>query len=182
MATSTVSTIALTPPARHKEFLANEALSPGHIMELLSTGKVQLNDKIARKIPKLIALEKEYDGKGITDAYAQNDQTIVGVFRAGDEVTLRLPASAAAVVIGDYLEPFTGGVVRKVAGPLTDNSGGTANTTLQDIGSSFTEAEVANNFADVAAAINVTGAFAMALEAVDNSGGSAEVFIRAILL
>jgi hypothetical protein len=38
--------------------------------------------------------------------------------------------------------------------PLTDSSGGTANNTVQAIGGVFSQAEVANNFADVTAKIN----------------------------
>lgn len=37
---------------------------------------------------------------------------------------------------------------------LVDNSGGVADGTLQDLGAAYTEAEVANNFAEVAAKIN----------------------------
>lgn len=37
---------------------------------------------------------------------------------------------------------------------LIDNSGGTANDTLQNIGVAYNQAEVANNFADLAAKVN----------------------------
>ena len=37
---------------------------------------------------------------------------------------------------------------------LTDNSGGTANDTLVAISGTYVQAEVANNFADVAAKVN----------------------------
>ena len=37
---------------------------------------------------------------------------------------------------------------------LTDSSGGTANNTVQAIGGSYSQSEVANNFADVTAKIN----------------------------
>ena len=51
-----------------------------------------------------------------------------------------------------YVHPF--GAVSSDVGALTDSSGGTANGTLQAIGASYAQAEVANNFADVAAKIN----------------------------
>lgn len=38
---------------------------------------------------------------------------------------------------------------------LTDSSGGTANDTVQAIGGTYSQAEVANNFADVTAKINL---------------------------
>lgn len=37
---------------------------------------------------------------------------------------------------------------------LTDSSGGTANDTVQAVGGSYSQAEVANNFADLSAKIN----------------------------
>lgn len=37
---------------------------------------------------------------------------------------------------------------------LTDNSGGTADNTLQAIGATYSQTEVRNNFADLAAKIN----------------------------
>lgn len=37
---------------------------------------------------------------------------------------------------------------------LTDNSGGTANDTLADVEATYTEATLANNFADLAAKVN----------------------------
>lgn len=187
MVNTTASTISGTPPCRTMERLANAALSPGHVVELMSTDKFRKNTRAALPgTPKIIALEKEYLGKGITTAYAAADQVVAGVFKPGSMVTLRLAASAVAVVIGDLLECAADGTVRKVTGTgsgyLTDNSGGTANTTIQDMGATYTEAEGANNFADVAAAINRLGAFALALEAVDNSAGGAEVFIRCQLV
>lgn len=185
MVATTPSTIALTPPSRTKEVIASAALSPGHVVELhTSTGeKVRKNTRAALPgTAKLVALEKAYLGKGITDAYASADTVVIGVFQAGDEVTLRVAASATAIVFGDKLECAADGTVRKQTGYLTDNSGGTANTTLQAIGASYTEAEVENNFADVAAAINALGVFAVAIEAVDNSGGGSEAFVRALIV
>lgn len=37
---------------------------------------------------------------------------------------------------------------------LTDSSGGTANDTVQAVGGTYSQSEVANNFADVTAKIN----------------------------
>lgn len=37
---------------------------------------------------------------------------------------------------------------------LTDNSGGTANDTLEDVPAAYDEAALANNFADLAAKVN----------------------------
>ena len=47
--------------------------------------------------------------------------------------------------------PTVGEYLTQTQDALTDSSGGTANTTLQAIGATYAQAEVANNFADVAA-------------------------------
>jgi len=183
MPTNIPYTIALTAPVRTIERLASAALSPGHIVELMTTNLFRLNTRVGHPVARFIALEKEYDGKSITDAYAANDQAIVGVFAAGSEVILRLPASAAAVVIGDLLEPVTGGVVRKQLQGALITSVGTGDGTIADVGGAFNQTTLNNNFKDIADAVNGQVIFAMALEAVDNSSNAAsEVFIRAVLL
>lgn len=182
MPQTTPSTIALTQPVRTIERLANAALSPGHIVELMSTNLFRKNTRVGRPIARIIALEKEYDGKGITDDYASNDQVVAGIFHSGAEVVLRVPASAAAIVIGDLLEPVSGGTVRKQAQGALVTSVGTGDGTIADVTGSFSQSVLNNNFKDVADAVNGQVVFAIALEAVDNSAGGSEAFIRAILL
>jgi len=181
MVATTASTISVTAPSRTFERLANAALSPGHVVELISTDKVQKAGTAARPYARLVALEQSYIGKGITTAYASADQVICGVFDAGAEVTLRLPASAAAVVIGDRLQVNADGTVKKLVGPLT-TSVGTGDGTVADVGAAFSQTTLNNNFKDVADAVNLNTVFAIALEAVDNSGGGSEAFIKAMLL
>jgi hypothetical protein len=52
---------------------------------------------------------------------------------------------------------------------VTDNTGGTANTTLQNIGAAYSQAEVANNFADLAAQHNALVADLADLKQLCNS-------------
>lgn len=66
-------------------------------------------------------------------------------------------AQTAAAADGDTIEVqlFAKAVKPAAAiASLTDNSGGTANDTLQDVEATYTEATLANNFADLAAKIN----------------------------
>ena len=102
----------------------------------------------------------------------------------GAVVYARVAASAAAIIIGDLLESAGDGTLRKCAAYLTDDSGGSANTTVADVANSFNEAGLADNFADLAAAVNRLnpGAVARAVEAVDNSGGGSAVRIRVEIL
>lgn len=166
-----------------KEAQAAAALSPGYLLYRTSANKFAKHATAGQKVMPLFALENEATGADLTTAYATNDTVQAAVFETGEEVYAKLAAAAPAIVVGDYLESAGDGTLRKVLG-LTDSSGGTANTTLQAIGGSYTQAEVANNFADLAAYANLTKptAVAIALEAVDNSGGSDEVFIRVEIL
>lgn len=152
MVTTAKSRIDLSRPIRTREALASEAMLPGHIVEYVSTGKVQKNDRAGDVlVNKLVVLQKDYDGQGIiagnhgTFSYATDDQVIIGQFASGSEVVLRVPASAAAIVIGDHLQTVAGGTVQKLAN-----------------------------------AANIP--FAVALEALDNSAGGAEAYIRAMIV
>jgi hypothetical protein len=97
------------------EALANAALSPGHILEYLSTGKVQKMGTAAIRKPFLIAAENEVFGTDHTVAYAANDNVLMWLGGAGDEFYARVPAAAPAIVIGDMLECDATGCLRKVA-------------------------------------------------------------------
>jgi hypothetical protein len=178
---TTPKTVLLKGKPGNREGIANAAITPGMLIEQMSTGKFRAHATAGGVHPaKYFAREQEWTGGALDTAYAGDDRLPYLVCGPGDQVYALVPAGAAAIVIGDLLESNGDGRLRKAANYLTDNSGGTANTTLQDIGAAPTEAEVANNFADVAAAINrlMPGAVARAIEAVDNSGGGAAVRIR----
>lgn len=189
MVITSPQTIMLKGDFIQSEFEANEILSPGHMVELLSTGKIQKNDTLG-VVPKLFALEQEYDGKEITVDYAEADTVIVTAVKSGNEVYAKLGANAPAIVIGDTLVPVAGGTLAKSVEvvDLTDSTTGTANDTLVDVTSSFVQATLNDNFADLAAKVNAilpSGAqspVAIALEAVDNSANGTEVFIKVLIV
>lgn len=96
------------------EAVANEAgIKPGHVIQLLSTGKVQLNDAANGRAPAMIAVEDSMQGKETSEAYASGALVQYGVFRSGDVVALRLKDGETAVV-GSVLFPATGGEVEVV--------------------------------------------------------------------
>ena len=105
------------------EYVANAAIIPGHILDLMSTGKVRVHpsaNMIAR--PLYVALENELEGQGIDDAYAAADIVQVGTFNSGDELNILVADKAAAIVIGDKLSSAGDGTVKKwvVAGDSSD--------------------------------------------------------------
>lgn len=85
------------------EALANAAITPGHLIELISTGKVQKQAGNALNHPMMIALENSLAGDEIGTAYAAGDMVQYGVFGSGDEAYVFL-SDGENVVIGDELE------------------------------------------------------------------------------
>lgn len=100
---------------KREEARAAEAISPGHLIEMIAAGTVQKNDKVAGNIQALVALEDPFQGRTIADDYAATDLVSYHVALKGDLIFLRIPAAAAAIVKGDSLEPAANGVVQKLA-------------------------------------------------------------------
>lgn len=67
-----------------REALANAALSPGHLIELISTGKVQVHATANGPALMMIAVENSLQGEEVGDAYAAGDLVSYWVLRAGD--------------------------------------------------------------------------------------------------
>lgn len=183
---SAPKTVLLKGEFSYRTGIANAAITPGMLIEQMSTGKFRKHATAGGVKPSpLFAREEEYVGGGIDTDYAADDSLPYVVASAGAQVYGIVAASASAIVIGDLLESDGAGGVRKAASNyLTDSSGGTANTTVQAVGGSFSQSEIANDMADLAAAINRLnpGAFARAVEAVDNSGGGSAVRIKMEIL
>lgn len=176
-------TIFLKGRGQVKEGKAGGAITPGHLIVRNAAGNVVVHATAAQKTAPMFAMEADFVGKEITTAYATNDRVQFLFAGSGDEVYALLPANAAAIVIGDLLESNGDGTLRKYT-PLTDNSGGVANTTLEDVPAAYAEAALANNFADLAGQVNRgrAGAIAVALEAVDNSAGGTPARIKVEVL
>lgn len=94
------------------EFFAVAALTPGHLLEITSAGKVQKHSVAGGNVTPLIALEDELWGKTIDDAFAANDPVQVWTAQRG-EVAYMLLKDGENVVIGDYLESAGDGTLQK---------------------------------------------------------------------
>ena len=127
---------------------AATAIKPGHLVEELAAGTVQEHGDAGLNAQKLVALTNTSNGGTIDDAYTAAETVRYGAFNAGQRGFLRLAASATAVVIGAALESDGDGTVRILT---TDTA---TDDTQRD------------------------SVVAYAVEAVDNSGGGAEVFIE----
>lgn len=95
------------------EHVANAAITPGHLIEIMSTGKVRKHATAGgNAAPKMFALEDELQGKGIDDAYAADDPVQCWITQPGERVNAILK-DGETVVIGDLLESAGDGTLRK---------------------------------------------------------------------
>jgi len=134
----------------HEEALsaAASAIKPGHLIEELAAGTVQEHSGTALNAQKLFALADPTLGKTIDDVYAVASLVRFGAFSSGQKVFGRVAVGSVAIVKGDALQSNGDGTVEKL---VTDTA---TDDTQRD---------------------SIVG---YALEAIDNSGGSAEVFIK----
>lgn len=167
---------------------AAEAITPGNLLNWDGSGDLIKHDVAGGRAEPIFALERDEMGKDIDQPYAVGDAVKVGAFAKGMRVLAIVAAGAPAIAKGDWLESAGDGTLRKATTltKLTRAGGhtGTANGELQDVTSSHSEAALENNFEEVALKLDALldgghkGLIGRALEAVDNSGGSAAVRLR----
>lgn len=130
-----------------------EAIKPGYLLKRDANGQF-IKHAVAGGNAQLILATERSSGltRALTTAFPDGE-TVVGAInpRKGQGV---LAAGAAAIAVDDPLESAGNGTLRKHT-PQTVNEGGTASVTIQS-----------------------DAIVAYAEEAVDNSGGAGEVFIK----
>jgi len=99
-----------------EELEANAAITPGMLIEIMSTNKVRAHAEDDGFAVPLFALEDELQGKGISEAYAAGDQVPCWRPKPGDQVNALL-ADGENVAIGDKLSSNGDGYLRKYASP-----------------------------------------------------------------
>lgn len=110
-----------------EEYEANAALSPGMLIELMSTGKVRKHATEGGNALPMFAIENKLEGEGITDAYVAADQVQVWIPVRGDEVYAQIE-DEQNIAIGDFLESNGAGYLQKhVADDLSSQVTGTVN-------------------------------------------------------
>ena len=108
-------TIITVGSGTQKEAPANAAITPGQLIELLSTGKIQKQATAATDNPRSVAIENYLKGDTINDDYVADDQVLYRTFKRGDEVLLIMKDAQAATAIGDTLEAAVDGEVQRLA-------------------------------------------------------------------
>lgn len=108
---TTNNTIILKGDPARDEAIANAAITPGNLIELLSTGKVQKQATAAVPAQAMFAIEDEMQGNDLTDDYSAADLVQYAVFKKGQWVHAIL-ADGEAAVIGSKLESNGSGELR----------------------------------------------------------------------
>ena len=107
--------------ALYKEANVAEAITPGHLVALNSSGAM-IKHNVAGpaaaagvNTPGIVrvAVENDIFGKGIDDLWAINDQGLYQPLDTGAEFMALLAAAAPAVAVNDLVESAGNGTVRK---------------------------------------------------------------------
>lgn len=105
------------------EKVASGAITPGMLVERISTDEVQAHATAGGPVAPLFALEDENQGNDISDAYA--DGSLVKLWRPvpGEQVyAIADDTASGAIAIGDFVESDGSGRLRKAT---DDSAGGT---------------------------------------------------------
>lgn len=130
-------TIILKGRPERREEDAGGAITPGHLITYASDGDFEVHNTAGGRAAPIFAGENELFGKDIDDAYASGERILGWHCAPGDEVYALVPAAAAAIVEGDYLESNGDGTLRKQAtasvavatGTVTDDNSAASNGT-----------------------------------------------------
>jgi hypothetical protein len=94
------------------EAIANAAVTPGMLIEPMSTGKYRAHATPEGNVLPIFALENELEGEDIDTAFAANDRMQCWIPQRGDEVYAIL-ADGYDVDIGDWLASNGNGYLRE---------------------------------------------------------------------
>lgn len=117
------NTIILNGDPFRGEGKANAAITPGQLIERMSTGNLRRHATAGQNAQRMFALEDELQGNEITVDYAANNIVQYGIFSGGSEVYALL-AEGETAVIGSFLESDGAGDLRV---HTTDSAGAVEN-------------------------------------------------------
>lgn len=129
MSSTVAKTIILKGKGIRKERIANAAITPGHLVELMSTDKVRVHASAGGNCQKAFAVENDLIGADIDTAYAATARVQFEVMERGSEVNAILK-NGENVAIGDFLESAGNGELQKHVADVDLNAPGSANFTV----------------------------------------------------
>ncbi len=107
-----IKTIVVKGTGVRFEAIANAAITPGHLVELMTTGKVRKHATAAGFAEKAFAVEDDLQGNTISDDYSTSGLVQYNIMRPGDEVYAFLKNGENAS-IGDHLESAGNGELQE---------------------------------------------------------------------
>lgn len=128
---SSAKTIILKGLGIRKEAAASGAVTPGHLVEKISTGAVKAHATAGGNAQKAFAVENDLIGATIDTDYASASRVQYNVMTRGEEVNALL-ANGQTVVIGDPLESAGDGTLQKHT-PDTESLGADSSANLTTI-------------------------------------------------
>lgn len=116
------------------EAIAHEAITPGSLVEVMSTGKIKNHATAQGNAIPYFVIEDAIMGKTIDDNVAQGDLARVMVAGRGDEVNAILDTSQT-IVVGDLLASAGDGTLAKLTAIKCDSdaTAGAVTTPLQAV-------------------------------------------------
>lgn len=93
---------------------AAAAITPGHLVERLAAGTVQVHSTAGGAAEKLFALEDSLQGNGITDAYGIGDNVFLANGVPGEQFQ---GIAAGTIAVGDFLESNGDGTLAAITTP-----------------------------------------------------------------
>lgn len=121
MASTESHTIQISGSTPTRPYFASEAITPGHLCDIASTGKIKKHAGAGLIHKNLFAVENGWVGKGINDAYAANDEVQALAPQKGDRV-LAILKNGENAAIGSYLESAGDGTLRVVVNDTSANT------------------------------------------------------------
>ena len=103
--------IVLIGQGRYDEFIAAGAITPGHLIEMDSAGKVVVHNSEGAYAERLIAIEDALQGKTVTDAYASGALVPTHVGAPGDVVQMFLKAGENVAIGADLISAGDGSLI-----------------------------------------------------------------------
>jgi hypothetical protein len=96
------NTVLIKGDPLNKEYVADGAITPGHLIQLDADGKIVVHGTAGGRAAKAFAKEDDLQGNSITDAYAAADPVQTLWCKPGDEINA-LIANGENIAIGDWL-------------------------------------------------------------------------------
>ena len=113
---------------------AEAAITPGMLVEELSTGNIQKQATAKANVESAVAIENSLIGEGIADDYATGTNVLYRVWASGEQALL-IVKQGETIAIGDDLESAGGGEVQLLTSAGTNPIGVARNAVLANASS-----------------------------------------------